>query len=142
MAPDGDDVAITLNGVTQPASVNGNGSFSASFNIQGLSTGTYAITYSYLGDANRFAAAANGSGTLTVEAAPAILTNPVSQTVARGSSVTFTASASGYPAPTIQWQQSTNGVTYTNISGATSSTYTIGSTTAGENGYRYRDIHE
>ena len=75
-----------------------------------------------------------------MEAAPAILTNPVSQTVARGSSVTFTASASGYPAPTIQWQQSTNGVTYTNISGATSSTYTIGSTTAGENGYRYRAI--
>jgi hypothetical protein len=42
VAPGGDDVAVTLNGVTQAASVSGGGSFSTTFNIQGLSTGTYA----------------------------------------------------------------------------------------------------
>jgi hypothetical protein len=39
-------------------------------------------------------------------------------------SLAFTAEAGGYPAPTVQWQISTNGgTTYTNIAGATSTTY-------------------
>ena len=80
------------------------------------------------------------SGTLTVQAAPSILTNPVSQTVVSGNSVTFSASASGYPAPTVQWQQSTNGSTYTNIAGATGASYTISAVTASQNGYRYRAV--
>ena len=138
--PGGDDVAITLNGVTQPASVGSNGNFTATFNIQGLATGTYAITYGYLGDATRFNAAASGSGTLTVQTAPSILTNPLSQTVVSGKSVTFSASASGYPAPTVQWQYSTNGTRYTNIAGATSLTYTIGAAVASQNGYQYRAV--
>ena len=141
-APNGDAVSISLNGTTQSVTVSSNGSFSASFNIQGLATGTYPITYEFLGDATRFNAAGTGfaSGTLTVQAAPTILTSPVSQTVVSGSSVTFSASASGYPAPTVQWQQSTNGNTYTNITGATSPTYTISATTASQNGYRYRAV--
>jgi hypothetical protein len=136
-------VAITLNGTTLPVSVSGGGSFSASFNIQGFAAGSYPITYEYLGDATRFNAAAGGgttSGTLTVQSAPAILTNPASQTVVSGSSVTFTASASGYPTPTVQWQQSTNGSTYTNISGATGTSYTISAASASQNGYRYRAV--
>jgi hypothetical protein len=52
--------------------------------------------------------------------APAFTTQPSSQTVAAGASVTFAASASGNPAPTYQWRK--NG---TAIAGATSSTYTI-----------------
>ena len=36
----------------------------------GMATGTYPITYTFLGDGNRFIAAAGGSGTLTVQAAP------------------------------------------------------------------------
>jgi hypothetical protein len=140
-APGGDDVAITLNGVTQPVSVSSGGSFSTSFNIQGLATGTYPITYQYLGDATRFNAAGSGSGTLTVQVAPSILTNPSSQTVVSGNSVTFSASASGYPVPTVQWQLSTNnGSTWGNITGATSTSYTISSTTTSQNGYRYRAV--
>ena len=141
-APGGDDVAVTLNGVTQPATVSSGGGFSATFSIQGLATGTYPITYAYLGDATHFNAAGAGyaNGTLTVHAAPSILTNPVSQTVVSGAGVTFSASASGYPAPTVQWQLSTNGSTYTNITGATSPTYAISATTVSENGYRYRAI--
>jgi hypothetical protein len=139
-APGGDDVAVTLNGVTQAANVSGGGSFSTTFNIQGLSTGTYAISDVYLGDATRFNAASAGSGTLTVQAAPSILTAPVSQTVLAGSKVTFTASASGFPTPTVQWQQSTNGTNWSSISGATSTSYTISATTASQNGYRYRAV--
>jgi hypothetical protein len=141
-APGGDDVAITLNGVTQAVSVSSGGNFTTSFNIQGLATGTYAITYEYLGDATRFNAAGTGfaSGTLTVQAAPSILTNPASQTVVSGNSVTFSASASGYPTPTVQWQQSTNGTYYTNIAGATSTTLTLTNVTAKQNGYKYRAV--
>jgi hypothetical protein len=143
VAPGGDDVAITLNGVTQAVAISSGGNFSTSFNIQGLATGTYAITYEYLGDATRFNAAGSGfaSGTLTVRAAPSILTNPASQTIVSGHSVTFSASASGYPAPTVQWQVSTNGGrSFSNISGATSPTYTINAVTASQNGYQYRAV--
>jgi hypothetical protein len=140
-APGGDDVAVTLNGVTQPASVSGGGSFSTTFNIQGLSTGPYAISYAYLGDATRFNAAGPGSGTLTVQAAPKILTAPVTQTVLVGGSVTFSASATGYPTPAVQWQLSTNGGSNWNfITGATSTSYTINTTTIGQNNYRYRAV--
>jgi MBG domain/Kelch motif/Immunoglobulin domain/Galactose oxidase, central domain len=142
VAPGGDDVAITLNGVTKPVSISSNGSFTTTFNIQGLTTGTYPITYEYLGDASRFNAAGTGfaSGMLTVRAAPSILINPASQSVVSGASVTFSTSASGYPTPTVQWQVSTNGNTYSNIGGATSSTYTISAATASQNGYRYRAV--
>jgi hypothetical protein len=140
-APGGDDVAITLNGVTLPATVSGSGNFSTTFNVQGLGTGTYAITYVYLGDATRFnAASPAGSGTLTVRAAPVVVSNPASQSVVSGQGVTFSASASAYPAPTVQWQQSTNGSTWTNISGAIGTSYTISATTASLNGYRYRAV--
>jgi hypothetical protein len=54
--------------------------------------------------------------------APAITTQPATQVTVVGNSVTFTAAASGYPAPTYQWQK--NGL---NISGATSSVFTIAS---------------
>jgi hypothetical protein len=142
LAPGGDDVAVTLNGVTQPATVSGGGSFSTTFSVAGLATGTYPITYSYLGDPAHFGAASNNnaSGTLTVQAAPSIVTSPASQAVVSGSSVTFTASATGYPVPTVQWQQSTNGTNYTNIAGATSSTYTISAVTNSQNNYRYRAV--
>jgi sugar lactone lactonase YvrE len=61
--------------------------------------------------------------------APAITTQPASQTVVTGASVTFTAAASGTPAPTYQWQL--NGA---NISGATSASYIIASVATGNAG--------
>ena len=41
--------------------------------------------------------------------APVVTTQPASQTVTAGQTVTFTAAASGNPTPTVQWQVSTNG---------------------------------
>ena len=57
-----------------------------------------------------------------VNTAPAFTTQPQSVTVTVGSPVTFTASASGSPAPTYQWQKGG-----ANIAGATTSSYTISS---------------
>jgi hypothetical protein len=58
----------------------------------------------------------------TVAIAPVFTTQPVGQIVGAGASVTFIAAASGSPSPTYQWQK--NG---TNISGATSASYSIAS---------------
>ncbi|NTW61849.1 hypothetical protein HGB25_00315 [Candidatus Saccharibacteria bacterium] len=79
--------------------------------------------------------------TESVGSAPAIVTQPTAQAGISGSSVTFTATFSGFPAPTYQWQRSTTagGATYGNISGATSTSYTF-IAQAGDNGYLYRCV--
>ena len=77
---------------------------------------------------------------LTVNTGPVVTTNPTSQTATAGQSVTFTAAADGSPAPTVQWQLSTNGgTTYTDISGATSATLSV-TATAGQDGTLYRAV--
>jgi hypothetical protein len=53
--------------------------------------------------------ASTGNGTLTVGAgctAPSVTTNPTNQSITYGSNASFTAAASGNPAPTAQWQVS------------------------------------
>src|SRR5208337_4055880 len=56
---------------------------------------------------------------------------PTSQSVAPGATATFTAAATGNPTPTVQWQVSTNaGSTFSNISGATSTTYSFTASSA------------
>ena len=58
-----------------------------------------------------------------------------------GQTATFTAAASGNPTPTVQWQSAPSGSsTFTNISGATSTTLTVASTTAAQNGNQYRAV--
>src|SRR5207247_267470 len=51
---------------------------------------------------------------------PVVITNPVSTSACTGTVVSFTAIASGTPAPTLQWQANSGGG-FTNIQGATSS---------------------
>lgn len=70
----------------------------------------------------------------TVVTAPAITTQPVSQTVTAGANVSFTVVATGTAPLSYQWMKS--GV---NISGATSATLTLTSvTTASAGGYSVR----
>ena len=58
--------------------------------------------------------------------APAITTSPVSQTIASGQNVIFTAAASGNPAPTFKWQKDAVDISNSvRVSGATTSTLTI-----------------
>lgn len=69
------------------------------------------------------------------ETAPSITQQPTNQTVQIGQTATFTVVASGSPPLSYQWQKGT-----TNISGATSASYTTPATTSADNGSMYRVI--
>ncbi|MCL2577458.1 MAG: immunoglobulin domain-containing protein [Defluviitaleaceae bacterium] len=72
---------------------------------------------------------------------PTITVQPSSVTVSSGQNASFSVVASGNPSPTFQWQVSTNaGVSWSNISGATSSMLTIQNAGVGHNGNRYRIV--
>jgi hypothetical protein len=143
--PTGDTVSVTLHGVTQTAAVDASGNFTLSFATRALrvSGSPYTITYAYSGDGTDFNAAANGTSTLTVTrhpVAPHVVVRPYSRTVRAGQSVTFTAAATGYPAPTVQWQVSTDGgLTFTDLAGATDNRLTF-TAQLSQNGYKYRAV--
>ncbi|HLW94346.1 MAG TPA: G1 family glutamic endopeptidase [Solirubrobacteraceae bacterium] len=73
--------------------------------------------------------------------AVAILTNPASVSAASGTSAAFTASASGSPAPSVQWQLSVDGgATWSNITGAATTSYSIAAVTVNESGDQFRAV--
>jgi alpha-tubulin suppressor-like RCC1 family protein len=85
--------------------------------------------------------ATSEAATLTVQNAPAVTKQPASTTVNEGQDAVFESTASGFPAPTEQWEVSTDGgATWSPIEGATSSQLTIASTTAAQDGNRYRAV--
>ena len=84
-------------------------------NVTAANDGTYQAVAT-----NSAGSATSNGAVLTVNSAPVITTQPVSQTVATGANVTFMVAASGTPAPTYQWQF--NGI---NISGATGTSLTL-----------------
>ena len=116
-------------------------------NIGGAISSTYSFAASAAQSGNMYRAIFTNSGgstpssvaTLTVNGttvqpsgtAPVVTTNPASQTIASGASVTFTAAATGSPTPAVQWQVKTpGGSDFFNISGATSASYTFTSAAA------------
>jgi hypothetical protein len=70
---------------------------------------------------------------------PAVTEQPVSQTICSGNSVSFTSAAEADPAPSVQWQVSTNGTNWTNINGATNSTLVF-TTAITDNNKQYRAV--
>jgi hypothetical protein len=142
--PTGDYVIVTLNGVSQDATVDAHGNFSATFATGALPVGSYTIGYSFTGDAN-FLAASDGSGTLNVipTVPPQVTQNPSNRTVSAGDPVSFTAAATGTPTPSVQWQVSSDGgVTFHNITdnaSATTTTLTFYASTS-QNHYTYRAV--
>jgi hypothetical protein len=76
-----------------------------------------------------------------VPTAPSITVQPTAWTGNAGTTLSFTAGAIGYPTPTDQWQTDTGtgGATWTNLSGATSNTYSATAST--QNGYEFRAIY-
>ncbi|OFW28432.1 MAG: hypothetical protein A3G76_04800, partial [Acidobacteria bacterium RIFCSPLOWO2_12_FULL_65_11] len=155
---------VSASGTPAPAyqwqiSTNGGTSFADLTNTapySGVSTGTLTVTSAtvVLTGLQYRAIATNSSGTatssaatLTVTAAPAITTQPASQTVSSGANASFTVAASGTPAPTYQWQISTNGGTsFVNLSnaapygGVTTGTLTVTSATVGLTSHQYRAV--
>ncbi|MBK9382851.1 MAG: M36 family metallopeptidase [Chitinophagaceae bacterium] len=78
--------------------------------------------------------------TVTIYQPIAITTQPASQTVCAGATVTFSVATTGN-FQTYQWQLSTdNGATWTNISGANATSYVVANTTTALSGRRYRVI--
>jgi VCBS repeat-containing protein len=70
----------------------------------------------------------------------AVTSSPSSVTVTSGQNASFSASATGTPAPTVQWQVSTDGgTTFTNVPGATSTTLTFAADMS-HNGNLYRAV--
>lgn len=89
---------------------------------------------------------ARGSGTVgriryTASLAPSIGTQPDNQSVPQGATATFTASASGDAPLNYQWQRAgAAGGAFTDITGATSPSYTTPATTAADEGARFRVV--
>jgi hypothetical protein len=81
------------------------------------------------------------SVTLTVQYAPSITQNPTNTGVVAGQSASFSAAATGNPTPTIKWQSSNDNSSWTDIPGATSTTYSF-TASAGDNGMHYRAVFE
>ena len=84
------------------------------------------------------------SAVLTVSAAPTLptfATQPSNQSVTAGTSASFTVAVNGLPTPTLQWQRSNDGgVTWADVVGATSATYTTAATAVGDNGAQLRAL--
>ncbi len=116
--------------------------------IPGANSTTLSITTSAADDGseyhadftNSFGTATSNVATLSLGSAPSITGNPSDHTVTAGQTASFTASANGYPAATVQWQISTDGgTTFSNIDGATSTTLSFTSVAA-ENGDKYQAV--
>jgi uncharacterized repeat protein (TIGR01451 family) len=106
--------------------------FTASFSQNGYQ---YRVIFS-----NTLGSVTSNPAILTVQQPPAISQQPQNATVNAGETVTFSAAASGSPAPTVQWQQSLDlGATWIDISGATSPSYSFIASYS-MNGYEYRAI--
>ena len=88
LVPDGESVAITLDGVTQDATVSG-GAFTSSFNTStlGVAGSPYTITYAYGGDAN-LAAVTDTTQTVTVTQATPAFSGLTSATIGYGTATT------------------------------------------------------
>jgi hypothetical protein len=72
---------------------------------------------------------------------PSVTTQPANGAAVSGGSVTFSAAATGYPAPAVQWQMSTDGgSTWGDVAGQTSGSYTLNGATQGENGWQFRAV--
>jgi hypothetical protein len=73
--------------------------------------------------------------------APGMTVQPSSQYYTSGQSLTFSATASGVPGPSAQWQYSFNGgTTWANLAGATSTPLTVGPLNAFVNNWQVRAV--
>jgi alpha-tubulin suppressor-like RCC1 family protein len=128
-------------------SSNGGSSFSA---IEGATAPLYTIASAKTSDSGHLFRAVfkNSVGevtskavTLSVQKAPAVTLQPVPKTAEEGHPVSFESTASGFPAPTVQWQSEASGsTTWKNVTGATSTVLTISSPKSTENQTKFRAV--
>jgi IPT/TIG domain len=94
-----------------------------------------------VGMAGAGSATANAATISVLSIAPVVTTQPVSQTVASGGTLTFSAAASGAPTPTVEWQYSDDhGSTWVNVPSLTTPSFTTPPLTSLENGWQVRAV--
>jgi hypothetical protein len=153
-APDPASFSITASG-TAPnyqwqRSTDGGATWA---DIAGATAATYntGATITAMNDQRYRVVVGNASGSVTSFAAvltvnptptlPVFTAQPANQSVSAGSAAAFTVTAIGTPAPTLQWQRSTDGgVSWTPIAAAIDATYNTGPVTPAQNGERYRAV--
>ncbi|MCW3033705.1 MAG: hypothetical protein JWM60_2050, partial [Solirubrobacterales bacterium] len=118
--------------------------------IEGATAGTYSIAATTVPESgHQFRAIfTNGGGTATSKAAtltvtkkPTVTQQPVDANAQEGQQATFEARASGAPAPTTQWQESTDGgATFKNLSGVTGSTLHLSNISKTQDGWKFRAV--
>lgn len=86
------------------------------------------------------AGSVNKPNAFVYTAAPIVTQQPTNQNAYIGGSASFSATASGTPTPTIQWQSSTDGTTWIDISGANANTYTTPFLSSTDNNRQYRAV--
>ena len=124
-------------------STNGGTSYT---DINGATNDTYSFTAASADNGNKYQAvftnsygsATTTAATLTVNVTPVVTAEPSNTTVIEGNTASFTATASGTPAPTVKWQVNT-GAGWGDIVGATSTTYSF-TTALSDNGNQYQAV--
>lgn len=82
----------------------------------------------------------SNAATLTITVPVSITANPASVVICQNATNTFSVTTTG-TVSSYQWQFSTDGgVTWVNLSGATTSTYVLSGAMVGQNGYRFRCV--
>jgi pectate lyase len=103
-----------------------------------LTEGMHLITATAT-DAAGNVSAVSSPCTLIVGTAPAITVAPANKTVTAGSSAVFTVTATGTATLSYQWQRSTDGTIYTNVSDGSAASYSLTGITVANTGY-YRVV--
>ena len=106
----------------------------------GSTVGTHTVAATQISDLAR--SVANGFAvTAPACTAASVTTNPANQSITYGADAAFTAAGAGSPAPTAQWQVSTdNGGTFNDIAGATGTTLALTKPVVAASGNRYRAV--
>jgi hypothetical protein len=107
-------------------------------NTQLLAAGTYTIGVT--GVAGTSTLNTTVSFMVSPGTAPTIATQTANTAVCSGGNAVFTVATSGAAVTGYQWQNSPDGVTFTNIAGATAATYSATAVATSFNNYRFRVI--
>ena len=106
-----------------------------------LLTGAHGKLKAHTVTVHEAAHGASGTSSLsTVGTTPQVTVSPASETVGAGATASFTAAASGTPAPNVEWLVSSNGgATWNLVVGASSPTYSF-TASAGDSGEEFEAV--
>ncbi|WP_396141900.1 GEVED domain-containing protein, partial [Flavobacterium sp.] len=116
------------------------GATSATLNLTALTAAMNGYQYqAIVSGASPCSPVTSSAATLTVNTAVAVSVQPASTTACNAANATFSVTATG-TAPTYQWQMSTNGTSWSDVSGETTASLTVTSVTVAMSGYSYRAV--